>query len=188
MRAGSRSCAALSDFCYFCMWDVIFQNRMLEAPSKLALVDWLSEVDSTFPTITRALTESVVCILKCLTCTPGSHSVCASCNLLNSLIPTWGKSSKHSDRENPLSMGSLLMERIFQLTPNQVLTAHTLVAARCVTEAIQCHLCRTYRGLWGLVVVRLSYFRGRALAAQAKCPGFDFRRLPAFSLSSIFAS
>ena len=31
----------------------------------------------------------------------------------------------------PLSMGSFLMERIFQLTPNGVLT----VAARCVTEA-----------------------------------------------------
>ena len=29
---------------------------------------------------------------------------------------------------------------------------------------------------------------GTALAAQARCPGFDSRRLPAFSLSSIFAS
>ena len=29
------------------------------------------------------------------------------------------------------------------------------VAARCATEAFQSHLCSTYRGLWGLVVVQL---------------------------------
>ena len=41
------------------------------------------------------------------------------------------------------------------------------------------------RGLWGLVVVWLSWLSGRALAAQARCPGFDSWQLPAFSLSSI---
>ena len=40
----------------------------------------------------------------------------------------------------------------------------------------------------GLVVVRLSQLSGRALAAQARCPGFDSRQLVAFSHSSIFAS
>ena len=39
-----------------------------------------------------------------------------------------------------------------------------------------------------MVIVQLSWLNGRVLAAQAKCPGFDSRRLPAFSLSSIFAS
>ena len=46
---------------------------------------------------------------ECLSCTPGSHSVCA-CRI---------------EREKPLSMGSFLMERIFRSTPNGVLTAHT---------------------------------------------------------------
>ena len=50
------------------------------------------------------------------------------------------------------------------------------------------YLWRIYRGFWGLVVNRLSWLSGRALAAQARCPGFDSRRLPAFSLSSIFTS
>ena len=30
-------------------------------------------------------------------------------------------------------------------------------ALQCETEALQYHLCSIYRGLWGLVVVRLSY-------------------------------
>ena len=33
------------------------------------------------------------------------------------------------------------------------------------------------------MVVRLLWLSGRALAVQARCPGFDSRRLPAFSLS-----
>ena len=48
--------------------------------------------------------------------------------------------------------------------------------------------CAVYRGLWVLVVFRLSQLSGRALATQARCPGFDSQRLPVFSLSSIFAS
>ena len=54
------------------------------------------------------------------------------------------------------------------------------VAARCVTEAISttCAV-QSYRGLWGLVVVRLLWLSGR---------GFDSRRLLPFSLSSIFDS
>ena len=45
---------------------------------------------------------------------------------------------------------------------------------------IQCHLCSTFRGLWGLVVVWQSWLSGRALAAQARCPGFDTQWLPTF--------
>ena len=40
----------------------------------------------------------------------------------------------------------------------------------------------------GLVVVQLLQLSGRALVAQARCPEFDSRRLPAFSVLSIFAS
>ena len=36
------------------------------------------------------------------------------------------------------------------------------------SEGIQYHLCSTYRGLWGLVVVQLSQLSGRALAAHAR--------------------
>ena len=39
---------------------------------------------------------------------------------------------------------------------NSVLMVHTEWAARCITEAFQSHLCSTYRGLWWLVVVRVS--------------------------------
>ena len=35
-------------------------------------------------------------------------------------------------------------------------TAHTEWLPGVVTEAFQSHLCSTYRGLWGLVIVRLS--------------------------------
>ena len=34
--------------------------------------------------------------------------------------------------------------------------------------SIQYHLCSTYRGLWGLVVVRLSWLSDRVRAAQAR--------------------
>ena len=43
---------------------------------------------------------------------------------------------------------------------------------------------RTYGGLWGLVVVCMVV-SDRALAAQARCPGFDSRWLLDFSLSSV---
>ena len=39
---------------------------------------------------------------------------------------------------------------------------------RGIAWGIQYHLCSTYRGLWGLVVVWLSWLSGRALAAQAR--------------------
>ena len=87
-----------------------------------------------------------------------------------------------------LRMGSLLMERILRSTPNGVLMAHTewLLDVRLrhfsTTCAVYIEDCE------GLVVVRLSWLSGRVLAAQARCPGFNFWRLLAFSLSFIFAS
>ena len=53
---------------------------------------------------------------------------------------------------------------------------------------IQYHLCSTYRGLWGLVVVRVGGCPAVVTQWQSiggstqRCPGFDSQRLPAFSL------
>ena len=70
----------------------------------------------------------------------------------------------------------LLMEIIFQSTPNGVLMAHTdRVAARPRWQLR--HLVTPvqfiYRGLWGLVVFWLSHLSSRAPAEQARYPGFD---------------
>ena len=67
----------------------------------------------------------------------------------------------------PLSMGSLLMERIFRSTPNGVLW-HIMSGCQVCDWGIQYHLCSTCRGLWELVVIRLLWLSGRALAAQAR--------------------
>ena len=40
---------------------------------------------------------------------------------------------------------------------------HILSGCQVCDWGIQYHLCSTYRGLWGLVVVRLSWLSGRAL-------------------------
>ena len=63
-----------------------------------------------------------------------------------------------------------MMERIFWSTPNRVLTAHTLSGCQVCDWGIQYHLCSIHidRGLWGLVVTRLSWLSGKALAAQAR--------------------
>ena len=83
------------------------------------------------------------------------------------LFPVWGKILWAFRVRKPLSMGSFLMERIFRSTPNRVLTAHAQWLPG-VWLRHQYHLCSTYRGLWGLVVVWLSWLSGRALAAQAR--------------------
>ena len=61
-------------------------------------------------------------------------------------------------------MGSYLMKKIFQLTPNRISTAHTEWLSG-VWLSIQYHLWST---LWGLVAVRLSWLSARALVAQAR--------------------
>ena len=61
--------------------------------------------------------------------------------------------------------------------PNEVLTAHTeWLPSVQLTHAVP----PVHRGLWVLVVVWQSWLSGRALAAQARCPGFDTQWLPAF--------
>ena len=68
----------------------------------------------------------------------------------------------------PLSMGSFLMERIFQSTPNGVLT----VAARCVTEAFST-ICAVHiedcEGWWFNCPDAVAQWQ----STQARCPGFD---------------
>ena len=58
---------------------------------------------------------------------------------------------------------------------------HILSGCQVCDWGIQYHLSSTYRGLWGLVVVQLSWLSGRALAAKARgiYPGFDSWQLPA---------
>lgn len=69
-----------------------------------------------------------------------------------------------------LSMGSFLIERILWSAPNRVPTAPSYwVAARFGTEAFSSyHLCSTYRGMWGLLIVCLSWLSVRALVAQTR--------------------
>ena len=51
------------------------------------------------------------------------------------------------------------------------------------------HLCSTYRGLWGLVVVQVSWLSGRALVAQARgVVGLTPGSCWPFHFSSIFTS
>ena len=87
----------------------------------------------------------------------------------------------------PLSMGSFLMERIFRLTPNGVLTAHTEwlpgVQLRHSVPLVQ-YIQRIVRAGGCPAVVAQWQSTG---GSSQRCPGFDSRRLPAFSLSSIFA-
>ena len=85
----------------------------------------------------------------------------------------------------PLSLGSLLMERIFQSTPNTVLMVHTEwlpgVWLRHFSTTCAVHI-KEDCGAGGCLVVVAQC---RALVAQTWCSGFDSWRLPAFLLSSI---
>ena len=67
----------------------------------------------------------------------------------------------------PLSMGSFLMEKIFCQTLTEFWW-HILSGCQVCDWGIQYHLCSTYRGLWGGLVLQLSWLSGRALAAQAR--------------------
>ena len=58
--------------------------------------------------------------------------------------------SEHLEWKKSLTMGSLLMERTLQSTPDRVLRAHILCSCQVFDWGIQYHLCSTYRGLWGL--------------------------------------
>ena len=75
--------------------------------------------------------------------------------------------SEHLEREYHLP-GVLSWWREFSSQPLTEFWLHTLSSCQVCNWGIQYHLCRTHRGLWGLVVVRLSWLSGRALAAQAR--------------------
>ena len=89
--------------------------------------------------------------------------------------------SEDLEWEIPLSMGSFLMERIFWLTPNRVLTAHTewLPGVR-LRHSVPPACAEGCDGWW------LSSCQWQSTGGSSqRYPGFDSRRLSAFSLSSI---
>ena len=67
-------------------------------------------------------------------------------------------------KKKTIQYGFFLDEENFPSAPNSVLT----VVAGCVTEAISTICTVHIEDLWELVVVWLSWFSGRALAAQAR--------------------
>ena len=69
----------------------------------------------------------------------------------------------------------LVIEESEKASSCQELNPRTPLACWCMLSGcevcdwgIRYHLCSTYRGLWGLLVVRLLWLSGRALAAQAR--------------------
>ena len=75
--------------------------------------------------------------------------------------------SEHLEWENH-SAWVLSSLREFSSQPLTKFWRHILRSSQMCDWGIQYHLCSTYRGLWGLVVVRLSWLSGRTLAAQAR--------------------
>ena len=101
-------------------------------------------------------------------------------------------------------MDFLLMKKIFWSSPNGVLTSYTEVPARGAAEAFQSHLCSTQKivGVGGCVVIiawwqntsytslvprllcKAAHTRepgNEAIAAQARCTGFNSRLLAFFT-------
>ena len=75
--------------------------------------------------------------------------------------------SEHLEWENH-SAWVLSWWREFSGRPLTEFWRHILSGCQVCDWGIQYHLCSTYRGLWGLVVVRLSWLSGKTLAAQAR--------------------
>ena len=69
-------------------------------------------------------------------------------NIQIHLFPAWGKMILAFRVRKPLRMGTFMIERIFQSTPNGILMAHTEWLPMW-DWSIQYHLCRTYRGCGG---------------------------------------
>ena len=93
--------------------------------------------------------------------------------------------SEHLEWENPFSMGSLLMERIFQSNTNGSVTAHTKwlpgVRLRHSVPPVQ-HIQRV-----GGFLAAVAQWQSTG-GSNKRCHGFDSWCLLAFTLSSIFAS
>ena len=84
-----------------------------------------------------------------------STPVCARKQTNGPPITDQGFSTGSCNRHHALS-GRAVDKSVIVVLYNRVLTAHTEWLPGVATEAFQSHLCSTYRGLWGLVVVRLS--------------------------------
>ena len=108
-------------------------------------------------------------------------------SILLQLEPAWGKMLlAFKVRKTTQHAWVLSWRREFSGRPLTEFWRHVLSGCQVCDWGIQYHLCSIHRGLWGLVVVQLSWLSGRALAAQARCPGFDSQRLPAFSTCLYF--
>ena len=62
----------------------------------------------------------------------------------------------------------------FPVNPLMRLWQHILCGCQVCDWGLQYHLCSTYRGLWGLVVVWLLWLSGRVLAVMC-LPAFHFQ-------------
>ena len=116
------------------------------------------------------------------------HFVRASCLTLEMNISSMRQDALSILSEKTTQHGFFPDGENFSGRPLTEFWRHILSGCQMCDWSFQYHLCSTYRGLWGLVVVRLLWLSGRALAAQARgilgsTPG-DCRL---FSLSSIFA-
>ena len=82
----------------------------------------------------------------------------------------WGQILWAFRARKPLNMGSFLLEREISSQPLTNIWQHMLSGCLVCDWGIQYHLCSTYRGLWGLVVVGWSWLSGREhwMAAQAR--------------------
>ena len=87
--------------------------------------------------------------------------------LITSLFPACGKMVLAFRGENH-SAWVLSWRTEFSGQPLTEFWWHILSGCQVCDWGIQYHLCSTYRGLWGLVVVQLLWLSGRALAAQAR--------------------
>ena len=79
-------------------------------------------------------------------------------------FPAWSKMLWKFRVKIPLSMCISWWRKIFSQPPTKF-WRHILSGCQVCNWGIQYHLCSTYRGLWGLVIVQLSWLSGRALAA-----------------------
>ena len=103
--------------------------------------------------------------LKCLSHTPSSHAVCA---VMQNLVRDWPENSLHQERTHDEWFLSLELLPCVEIKGILMLwDENREKLKRCQSPRIEprttglcsllkSHLCSTYRGLWGLVVVRLS--------------------------------
>ena len=114
--------------------------------------------------------------MKCLSCTPGSHSVCA----VSSRLEVDRKIL--SIRREPMLSGFFSLYKCLELLPHIEWLPGVQLRHFSPTCAVHIEDC----GGWWLSGCCSSV--AEHWLHKPKCPGFDSRQLPAFSLSSTFAS